>query len=170
MKRLCFLSPDVARTREAVSALREAGVGDSNLMVIARGDIALEELPSAGIDKTDATAGLTRGLVAGGVIGAIAGILVIAFEDVGLALGGGAIPLFALFGAGVSGLATLLGGASVSSSRLRRFEHAIEGEGRILLMVDVLDTRAQELQERVRRAAPEVEFAGEEPAAPIVPP
>ena len=170
MKRLCFLSPDVARTRKAVAALREAGVGDSNLMVIARGDVPLEELPAAGIDKTDATAGLTRGLAAGGVIGGVAGILVIAVEDIGLALGGGAIPLFALFGASVSGLATLLAGASVSSSRLRRFEHAIEGEGRILLMVDVLDDRAQALQELVRQSAPEVEFAGEEPSAPIIPP
>lgn len=154
----------------AVSVSRAAGVGDSNLMVIARGDIPLEELPGAGIDQTDATAGLTRGLAAGGVIGAIAGILVIAFEDIGLALGGGAIPLFALFGASVSGLATLLAGASVSSSRLRRFEHAIEGEGRMLLMVDVLDGRAQELQDLVRQAAPELEFAGEEPSAPIIPP
>ncbi len=170
MKRLCFLSPDVARTRKAVTALRGAGVGDANLMVIARDDIALEELPAAGIDKTDATAGLARGLAAGGVIGAIGGILVIAFEDIGLALGGGAIPLFALFGASLGGLATLLAGASVSSSHLRRFEHAIEGEGRILLMADVLDGRAQELQDLVRHVAPEVQFAGEEPSAPIIPP
>ena len=153
MKRLCYLSPDVARTRKAMTALRGAGVGDANLMVIAPGDIALEELPAAGIDKTDATAGLARGLAAGGVIGAIGGILVIAFEAIGLALGGGAIPLFALFGASVSGLATLLAGASVSRSHLRRFEHAIEGEGRILLMTDVLDDRAQELQDLLRHRA-----------------
>lgn len=170
MKRLCFLCPDVEHTRTAVNALREAGVGESNIMVVARSDIRLEELPAAGIDKTDATAGLARGLAAGGVIGAIAGILVIVFEDVGLALGGGAIPLFALFGAGVSGLATLLAGASVSSSRLRRFEQAIETEGRILLMVDVMDERAEELQGLLHRAAPAVEFAGEEPPTPILPP
>lgn len=170
MKRLCFLSPDVDRTRKAVSALREAGVGESNIMVIARSDIPLENLPAAGIDKTDATAGLARGVAAGGVIGAIAGILVIAFEDVGLALGGGAIPLFALFGASVSGLAALLAGASVSSSRLHRFEHAIEQEGKILLMVDVLDHRTEELQRLVQQAAPAVQFEGQEPPTPVVPP
>ncbi|MGC8522612.1 MAG: DUF1269 domain-containing protein [Steroidobacteraceae bacterium] len=170
MKRLCFISPDVERTRKAVNALRAVGVGGSNLMVIARSDIALEELPAAGIDQTDAAPGLARGLAAGGVIGAVAGILVIAFEDVGLALGGGAIPLFALFGAGVSGLATLLAGASVSSSRLHRFQQAIQGEGKILLMVDVATVRAQEIKEIVRKSEPAVEFAGEEPPTPIIPP
>ena len=170
MKRLCFLSPDVEQARKAVSVLRTAGVGESNIMVIARGDIALEDLPAGGIDKTDATPGLARGLAAGGIIGALAGILVIAFEDLGLALGGGAIPLFALFGAGVSGLATLLAGASVSSSRLHRFQHAIEAEGNVLLMADVADGRALELQRTVLAAAPAMQFVGEEPAAPLLPP
>ena len=170
MKRLCFLSPDVQQARDAVRALRAAGVGESNIMVIARGDIALEDLPAAGIDKTDATPGLARGLAAGGILGALAGILVIAFEDVDLALGGGAIPLFSLFGAGVSGLATLLAGASVSSSRLGRFQHAIEVEGNILLMTDVPDERAEELQRAVAEAAAAVQFVGEEPPAPVLPP
>ena len=73
MKRLCFLSPDVEQARKAVSALRTAGVGESNIMVIARGDIALEDLPAGGIDKTDATPGLARGLAAGSRAGVSAG-------------------------------------------------------------------------------------------------
>lgn len=169
MKRLCFLCPDVEHTRKSVNALRAAGVEEASIMVVARSDIPLEELPAAGIDKTDATAGLARGLVAGGVIGAIAGVVVIAMEDIGLAVGGAAIPLFALFGASISGLAGFLAGASVSSSRLQRFEQAIERDGKILLMVDVADERAEALQRVVQQATPAVEFAGEEPPTPIVP-
>lgn len=170
MKRLCFLCGDVDSARKAVDALRHAGVGESNLMVIARSDVPLEDLPPAGIEKTDATAGLLRGLAAGGVIGTIAGIAVIVFEDIGLALGGGAIALFALFGASVSGLATMLAGASLPSSRLHRFEEAIERQRKILLMVDVHDERAEHFQELVREAVPAVEYAGEEPPMPVIPP
>ena len=170
MKRLCFLSPDVEHTRRAIAALRRAGIDDPNLMVIARHDIKLEELPPAGIEGTDAVPGLGRGLAAGGVIGAIAGLVILSFEEFGLALGGGTIPLLALLGASVGGLASLLGGASFSSSRLHRFQDAIERQGKLLLMVDVRDERAQEIQKLVQTECPQIEFAGLEPSTPIVPP
>lgn len=170
MPRLCYLSPDVEHTRRAVAALRNAGVGDSHLMVLARHDIPLEDLPPAGIDKTDAIPGFARGLAAGGVIGTIAGLVVLSFEDIGLALGGAAIPWFALFGASVSGLASLLAGASLPSSRLHSFEDAIERQGKILLMVDALEERAQAIQTLMKTEAPQVEFAGLEPHAPTIPP
>ncbi len=170
MKRLCFLSPDVEHTRRAVAALRRAGVDDPDLMVVARHGIPLEDLPPAGIDKTDAMPGFARGLAAGGVIGAIAGLVVLSFEDIGIALGGAAIPWFALFGASVSGLASLLAGASLPSSRLHQFQDAIERQGKILLMVDVRDERMEEIQKLVKAESPEIEFAGVEPRAPVIPP
>ncbi len=169
MKRLCFLCPDVERTRTVVAVLRRAGVGDASLMVVARNDVPLEGLPAAGIEKTDAIPGLERGLAAGGIIGAIAGIVALSFEEIGLVLGGGVIPLFALFGAGVSGLAALLTGASVTSSRLKGFQDAIEREGKILLMVDVPDEQVGTVENLVKAASAEIEFAGFEPRAPIIP-
>lgn len=170
MKRLCFLSPDVETVRRAVSALRAAGAGDENIMVIARGDIPLEDLPHAGVDRTDAMPGLARGLAAGGIIGAVAGLVVLSFEDLGFALGGGAIPLFALFGASVSGLMTLLGGASLPSSRLQKFHDAIDRQGKILLMVDVREQRLEEIKTLVMTTSPTTEFVGTEPHTEIVPP
>lgn len=169
MTRLCFLSPDIEHTRRAVAALRHAGVGDSQLMVVARHDIPLEDLPPAGIDKTDAIPGFARGLAAGGVLGTIAGLVILSFEDIGLALGGAAIPWFALFGASVSGLASLLAGASLPSSRLRQFQDAIERQGKILLMVDAREDRVEALQTLLKTESPEIEFAGVEPSAPLVP-
>ncbi len=170
MKRLCFLSPDVEHTRRAVAALRGAGAGDSNLMVIARHDIPLEDLPSAGIDATDAIPGFERGLAVGGVIGAIAGIAVLSIEELGAALGGAAIPLFALFGASVSGFMSLLGGASLPSSRLHEFQDAIERQGKVLVMVDAEEARVKEFRNLVKAASPETECVGFEPHAPVIPP
>lgn len=66
MKRLCFLCSDVEMTRRVVAVLRRAGVEDSSLMVVARHDIRLDELPAPGVDKTDAIPGFARGLAAGG--------------------------------------------------------------------------------------------------------
>ncbi len=170
MKRLYFLSPDVETTRRAVSALRLVGIGDANLMVIARHDVALEDLPPAGIDRTDALPGLARGLAAGGALGALAGLVVLTFEDLGFALGGGAIALFAMLGASVSGLMTLLGGASVPSSHLQQFHTAIEQHGKVLLMVDARDERVEEIKTLVSNESPATEFVGIESSAPLVPP
>lgn len=169
MKRLCFLCSNVEAVRKAVVAARRADVGDSSLMVIARHDVQLDELGTAGIDKTDAVPGLERGLALGGIAGTLAGLLVLSVSDIGVALGGAAIPLFALFGGGVGGLGGFLGGASVRSSRLHGFQHAIDGEGRILLMIDVPTERVDAVEKLVKDASADIEFAGLEPRAPLIP-
>lgn len=169
MRRLCFLCSDVEMTRRIVAMLRRAGEENSKLMVVARRDIRLDELPAARIDKTDAVPGLARGLAAGGVLGSLAGLSILSFEELGLVLGGAAIPLFGLFGVAVGGLAGFLAGASVPTSRLKRFRHAIEHDGKILLMLDVPKERGEELEKVVKDEVPDVEFAGFEPRAPIAP-
>ena len=169
MKRLCFLCSDVQMTRRVVAVLRRAGVEDSNLMVVARHDIRLDELPPPGVDKTDAVSGLARGIAAGGVVGSIGGLATLSFEELGFALGGAAIPLFGLLGVAVGGLAGFLAGASVPTSRLKRFRHAIEHDRKILLMLDVDKERAVELEELVKHDVPEIDYAGYEPYAPILP-
>ncbi len=169
MKRVCFLCPDVESTRAAVAAARRAGVDDSSLMVIARHDIQLDELRTHSVDQTDAIPGLARGLASGGIVGTLAGLVVLSIEELGVALGGAAIPLFALIGAGMGGLAGFLGGASVPSSRLGRFEHAIDQEGKILLMLEVPEERVEAIEKLIEDGSPGVEFVGPEPAAPIIP-
>lgn len=169
MKRLCFLFPDVERTRSAVEALRRAGIGDANIMIVARHGTPLEDLPAANIDKTDAIPGFERGLATGGAIGALAGLIVLRVTTLGVVLGGAAILWFALLGAGVSGFMTLLAGASLPSSRLKPFEEAIE-HGKILLMVDVRNARVAEIEGLLKTRCPEGGFVGFEPHAPIIPP
>jgi hypothetical protein len=170
MKRLCFLFPDVDHTRSAVQALRHAGIGDVNMMIVARHDMPLDDLPAANVDKTDAIPGFQRGLAGGGITGALAGLIALRFSAPGIILGGAAIPWFALIGAGVGGFMTLMAGASLPSSRLRPFEEAIEQQGKVLLMVDVKNQRIQEIENLLKAQVPEGDFVGFEPHAPVVPP
>ncbi|MGH8229114.1 MAG: DUF1269 domain-containing protein [Steroidobacteraceae bacterium] len=169
MKRLCFLSSDVEMTRQLVAVLHRAGVDESSMMVVARHDIRLDELPPSGSGRTDAIPGLARGLAAGGVLGSLAGLAILSFEQLGFALGGAAIPLLALLGAAVSGLGGFLAGASIPSSRLKRFEQAIERDGKILLMLEVEKERGKTLEAIAKDEVPEVECVGFEPRAPFIP-
>ena len=169
MSRLCFLCRDVEVTRKAVAAARRAGVEDSSLMLIARHDIQLDELRTESMDKTDAVPGLERGLTLGGIVGTLAGLLVLSVEEAGVALGGAALPLFALFGVGAGGLAGFLAGASVRSSRLRRFQQAIDQEGKILLLIDVPQERVEAMEKLMKAEIADIEFAGLEPRAPVLP-
>lgn len=170
MKRLCFLFPDVVQVRSAVEALRGQGISDSSIMIVARHDVPLEDLPAESIDATDAIPGLKRGLAGGGAIGLVAGIVALRFSTIGLVLGGAAIPLFALIGAGVSGFMTMLAGSSLPNSRLKPFEDAIQREGKILLMVDVEAERAGAIEDLLESRVPASDFVGFEPSAPVIPP
>ena len=169
MKRICFLCSDAVMTRRVVAVLRAAGVDDSSLMLVARKDVRVDELAGAGVEGTDAIPGFARGLAGGAVVGSLAGLATLSFEELGLALGGAAIPFFGLLGVAVGGLAGFLAGASVPSSRLKRFQHAIEHEGKMLLMLDVQKARGEELEQRVKEDVPDIEFVGFEPRVPLVP-
>lgn len=169
MKRLCFLCSDVQMTRRVVAVLRRAGVDDSSLLMVARHDIQLGDLSAAGLSRTDAIPGLARGFAAGGVVGTLGGVAMLSFEGRGFPLGGVAIPLFGLFGAALGGLAGFLAGASVPSSRLKPFEHAIEHEGKILLMLEVERERGEELEGFLEDQIPGLESVGLEPRAPLIP-
>jgi hypothetical protein len=168
-KRLCFLLPDVKRTRIVIERLRAAGIGEANMMVVAKDGTPLDDLPEADVERTDFYPNLERGLAAGGVIGAIAGLIVLRFSPLGLILGGAAIPFFTLFGAGVSGFMGALGGASFASSRLTQFEDAV-ARGEILVVVTTAKDKVREIETLVKEAHAEAEFVGMEPHSPVIPP
>ena len=168
-KRLCFLLPDIERTRVVIARLRNAGISDGHMMVVAKDDTPLDDLPEGGIDKTDFYPGLERGLAVGGVLGAIAGLVVLRLTPLGLILGGAAIPLLTVIGAGISGFMTALAGASFPSSRLAQFREAVL-RGEILVVIEAQDDQVQYIEEMVRETHAEAEFVGMEPHAPAIPP
>jgi hypothetical protein len=59
-------------------------------------------------------------------------------------------------------------GVSTPSSRLKRFEAAIE-QGQILLMLDVPRSRVEEIETRLQALHPEAHLEGIEPNIPAFP-
>ena len=53
MKRICFLSPDEVHAHAAIQALREQGVPDRHLYVVAGEGVQTEGLPDAGPEDDD---------------------------------------------------------------------------------------------------------------------
>ncbi|MGB5096764.1 MAG: DUF1269 domain-containing protein [Porticoccaceae bacterium] len=168
MKRLCFLSPDVEHARSAIGALRSAGIADRHLYVVARHDINLEGLPDAGPEDDDFLPAYERGLAIGGVGGLLAGLLAMAFPITGFAVGGTALLLVTLYGAGFSGLLTALARSAFPSSRLEKFQVAI-GNGKLLILADVTDDDIAACEAAVRRVDPQIDIEGIEPPVPVVP-
>ena len=174
MKRLCFLSPDSSHAHRVVTDLLEVGIPEKHVYVVARSevaglrDMAVADLPDEGPEGDDFLAGYERGLAFGGTAGLFAGLLVVTFPPAGLALGGGAILLMELAGAGVGGLLSGIAGAAFHSSRLSTFEAALN-EGKVLILVDVPKNDIGRIEDLVRKHDPDIIIEGVEPPAPIIP-
>jgi hypothetical protein len=168
MKRLCFLSPDLDHTRQVVADLKHSGVPEKHIYIVARHGVELDDLPDAGPEADDFLPAYERGVGIGGVAGLLAGLVALAFPPAGVVIGGGAVLLISLFGAGVGGFLSGLAGAAFSSSRLAEFEAAIN-EGKILVMADVPAEAVDQYESLIKSADPEVEVMGIEPHAPVIP-
>ncbi len=174
MKRLCFLSPDSTHAHRVVSDLLEAGIPEKHIYVVAKSEVAglrdktVADLPDEGPEGDDFLAGYERGLAFGGAAGLFAGLLVVTFPPAGLVLGGGAILLIELAGAGVGGLMSGLAGAAFRNSRLSEFESALE-QGKILILVDVQKNEVGRIEDLVHRQDPAVSIEGFEPPVSVIP-
>lgn len=168
MKRLCFVSPDLSHTRHVVQDLRDNGIPERHIYVVAKEGTKLEDLPDSGPESDDFLAAYERGLAFGGASGLLAGLFALTLPGTGLVLGGGAVLLFTLYSAGFAALLAGLVGASLPSSRLAQFRQDIE-QGRMLVLVDVPSDRIEHFEGIVRRLDPEVAVIGIEPPAPLIP-
>lgn len=169
MRRLYFLMPDIAATDELVADLLLSHVEERYIHVIAKEGTPMEDLPEASIfQKSDFVPAIERGLTLGGITGVVSGLVAMAFPPAGLVIGGGAVLALGAAGAGVGGLLSSMIGISAPSSRLQKFEDAIE-QGEILVLIDVDRTRADEIEELVKKHHPEAEIEGTEPMTPPFP-
>ncbi len=174
MKRLCFLSPNPSHAHRVVDDLRQAGIAEKHIYVIARSEVAglsspiVADLPDEGPEGDDFLPGYERGLAFGGTAGLLAGVLIVTFPPAGLVLGGGAILLIELAGAGLGGLLAGIAGAAFHNSRLGKFEKALD-EGQILIMVDVPADDVSRIESIIRRQDPQTLVEGVEPPASIIP-
>jgi hypothetical protein len=160
-RRLYFLLPDVESAKRTADDLLLARVEDRHMRFLARRGTVLDPLHEAGyLDKTDIVHAAAVGLALGGIVGALAGAMVVAYPPEGTNPQLVAVLIGMLLGAPLGAWMASMAGAAVPNSRLRQFHADIEA-GRVLMMVDVPFRRVAEITELVVSRHPEAVPRGE---------
>ncbi len=168
-RRLYFVLPDPESAQAVEKELLLAKVGDPHIHFLARDGVNLGRLHLANLlQRSDLLHGIGLGMIAGGITGALAGVALTFYPQIGDALGLGGILVLAvvcaMIGSWISGMIAV----SIPNSRLKRFQPAID-RGEILLMVDVPVRRVREIRELVTSHHPEVQPKGQEAQIPAFP-
>jgi hypothetical protein len=168
-RRLYFLLPDLGSAVQTANDLLLGRVEDRHMHFLARRGTSLGKLREAGyLQKSDAVHGAELGFVIGGVGGFLIGIYVYLTPPDGVALQLVTVLVSTVIGALFGAWAASLVAMSVPNSRLKVFQKEIDA-GKILLMLDVVPSRIEEIQELVHRRHPEAADRGVEPTLPAFP-
>ncbi len=158
MRRVHVLMPDPTSCQAVVDELRESGVTDHHLHVVASLTQDLGSLPEATVwQKTELGHGIEWGIGLGGVAGLLGGVLAVAFPPAGLVLGGGALLAGTAAGAGVGAAVTALISSHEHSHELDDFQSEIE-HGKVMLMVDLPRKQVDEIKGMIIKHHPEAEI------------
>jgi len=150
-----MLLPELESCRAIVKELRESGVPESHLHVVANLSCELEDLPGATAwQKTELAHGIEIGTGLGGVAGLLGGLLALSFPPAGLVIGGGAVLASTAAGAGFGALASAMMKSHEPSHRLHDYHDQIEA-GKILLMVDVPRSEGEQIRASILQHHPE---------------
>jgi len=168
MKRIAFLSPDMAHARNVVDELLQQGIDRQHIYTITPKGVDREDLPGPGTEADDFLPGYIRGLVIGGVAGLVAGVILYFLQTATLEVGAYMILLVTLLGAGLGGFGTGISAAAFSNTRLDEFKQDLT-KGKILVMADVKPDDERSIEAAVKVVDPESKVAGTEPPPKIVP-
>jgi hypothetical protein len=159
MKRLYFMLPDRESCKKVIAELKNAGIPERHLHVVASLAVPLDDLPEATVlQKSELTHGIEKGIALGGAAGLLGGMLVVAFPPAGLVVGGAALlTAVTAGGAGFGALAMGLISKDIHSKKLAAFETDI-ARGRILLMVDVPKKDVEQWKQLILAHHPEAEI------------
>jgi hypothetical protein len=158
MKRIYFLVPDVPTTRAVIAELKAGGIPEGRIHAVASARVKLEGLPEATtLQTSELWHGLERGLGVGGVAGLLGGLLAVAFPPAGLILGGQALLLTMLVGAGAGAVVSALVAKDIPNQEIQSYNDAI-ARGQILLMVDVPKAELTAWMDRIQQHHPTVDF------------
>lgn len=137
-KRIYCLMPEIERCESLVRDLREAGLSDKLIHIVAREDMHIKGIREANMAiRTNLVQGAELGLSLGGIAGMIGGLLAVTFPPSGLILGGGAILLTStLAGAGFGGIISALMASGIPKEEVESAWYEIE-QGQILVVLDL---------------------------------
>ncbi len=160
--RRVYSTSSLPAAQTAIRDIRDAGIEDDDISLIARSDIELERVPEHQKEApTDFKHAALRGAGLGGATGLLAGLAAVVFPPLGLTIAG--VALTTLGGAAVGTWASALVGASLPDPIRRRFEEEIEA-GRILIVIDG-EGEALERAEAALSAAGALHLPYDEPSA-----
>ena len=132
--RRVYSTASLPAAEAAVRAAREAGIPETDISLVARGDIELDAMPEQQKEaSTDFKHAAVRGAGIGGATGLLAGLVAVAVPPLGLTLAG--VAMTTLGGAAVGTWASSLVGASLPDPIRQKFEGEIES-GRVLVVID----------------------------------
>lgn len=148
-----YLMRDLPGAEDAVSRLRDDGIPEHDIAMVARADIEMTQVPDDYRNaSTDFMPAALRGALGGGSVGMLAGLIGLAVPAIGITVAGAAA--IALIGAATGAWALALVGSALPDPIRRRFEHEIEA-GRILLIVDTTDATHPGVHQRLIAAGAE---------------
>ncbi|WP_299199072.1 hypothetical protein [uncultured Amphritea sp.] len=156
MKRLIFLAPDLAHAKTVVDELRQLGIDDAVMHLIARDHKLLQKAhlhEATDMETSELESDFNWGIVAGGVIGLILGVSLKGSLFFGFEFGMLSLLVITIIGATCGGLLGKVIGESTPNSDLEKYQHAINA-GQILMMVDVAVELLPEVYKRVRKHCP----------------
>lgn len=169
MRRIYFLTPDIAVTKHIVNDLMQAKIDEKHIHIIAKRNTSLEDLPEASLlQKSDFIPAVEQGLAIGGSAGMLAGLVAVILPPASTVIAGGILLTSTIVGAGVGAWASGMVGMSIGNRRIKEFEDAIEA-GKFLVLVDVPANRVDEIEERVKQHIPQAEIESTEPRIPAFP-
>ena len=149
-----FITPDLPTAEAAIRAARDAGVEDDDLLLVARSDVEMDDIPDDRKEAdTDMLPAAVRGAGYGAGAGLLAGLVAVAIPPLGITLAGAGAATVA--GAAVGSWASALMGSSLPDPIRRKFHDEIEA-GNILVVVDGTD-------ELLAVAEPRIVSAGARP-------
>lgn len=153
-----YSAPSVEDAKVCVEGVRELGVADTQIALIADSKIQLEQIPDRLKDpsSTDVVPAALRGAVGGGGAGLLAGLVATSIPTAGVTLAGAAV--IGLAGAALGTWSSALVGAAVPGEVQRQFEDRL-ADGEVLISVDAEEDDAQRLASTlVARGASKLDY------------
>jgi hypothetical protein len=158
-RKVYFMLPDVEHCKQLVTELKNVGLTEHDIHVMARDDIPLEGLHRASaLQQTELAHGLELGTGVGSVAGMLGGLLVVVFPPAGVILGGGAVVLATtLAGASFCAIVSALIARDIPNHELVAFQSSII-EGQILLMLNIAPKQVNQITQLVKNTYSEAKI------------
>lgn len=136
MKRYIYAFDTADAARDAIGTLRQRGVREDHLSLVARSDIEHEKVPERYLDaRTDFVPALGRGIAFGAITGLVVGVIAMAIPPLGITFSFPALLAFLAGGAAVGAWSSSMIGSAVPDEVRRKFDDEIQA-GHSLVVVD----------------------------------